>query len=78
MSFWAASLIGEGETDDGIIANADVKVCWIGKDKVVETSINVGVCCVDINVKVSWTDTNVEVSRTAPTAVFQSLCPLKY
>ena len=35
--------IGEGETDDGIIATADVEVVRIGKDEVGGTYNNVGI-----------------------------------
>ena len=42
--------IAEGETDDGIIATADVEVVWTGKDEVGGTYNNVGISWVDIDV----------------------------
>ena len=65
--------IDEEETDDGIIATADIKVRWIGKDEAGGTDISVRVSWVDIDVQVSWTDTDVEVSWTTPSVVISEL-----
>ena len=69
--------IDEEETEDSIIATADIKPRWIGKDEAGGTDINVGVSWVDIDVKVSWTDADAEVSWTAPSVVISELRSVK-
>ena len=69
--------IDEEETEDSIIATADIKARWIGKDEAGGTDINVGVSWVDIDVKVSWTDADAEVSWTAPSVVISELRSVK-
>ena len=61
--------IGQGETDDNIIATVDVEVTWTRKDNVSGTYINVGVKWIDIDIAVIWIDTDAEVTGISPSAV---------